>query len=330
MRKGERRDPGAPAQCRFERGDGGRRIGSHPALLVIRVLQPHAGRRSPGELRQQLVLLVPTRIGGVAARLTVEVAEVLVTGKEPRPTADKWSAKVGREIPVPLARVPGPLRLARFQLKKDRLAGERGRLRVVGKIVNVTVAPLSRDDLEHGTLNVSELRGRAGGPHLDLLNEVDAELRASDAVARARRIGAVDEKGVLVHAGAENGHRRRRRTRGRARGCARRGTDRVEHARSPTGCGAQVVAVETRLQAARTCLQLRSAHDAHGLGDAGQREFHQLLDGRACAETDAVLVVRGEPRSFDVEHVRSGDQAGEPEPAARISAFAQRSADERG
>ena len=89
---------------------------------------------------------------------------------------------------------------------RDRLAGQAGRLRVVRRVVQKAIAALPGDDVEDGALDVAELGGCSDGLDLDFLNEVDARLGARDAAARAREVRAVDEKQVLVDAGAERRH----------------------------------------------------------------------------------------------------------------------------
>ena len=65
-----------------------------------------AGLEPPGELPEDLVLLVGPRELGVRARLAVVVTQVLVSGEEPQPLAHHGTAKVGGEVAVSDALVP--------------------------------------------------------------------------------------------------------------------------------------------------------------------------------------------------------------------------------
>src|SRR6185503_325053 len=136
-------------------------------------------------------------------------------------------------VTVPVALVATLQSAAAGNRKSYRLAGQAGGLPEVGSVIQKSLAPLPGDDVDHGALHAAELGGRPHGLDLDFLNEVDTRLGARDAVARAGEVRAVDQKLVLVGAGAERRH-------GSGGGAARRGgrnagggPDEVEHARPP-------------------------------------------------------------------------------------------------
>ena len=72
------------AQCRFERSRQRWLLRVDPPLVVKAVIQLPARRWLPRELREHLVLLVGPRMVRVRARLTVVVAQILVSAEEPR------------------------------------------------------------------------------------------------------------------------------------------------------------------------------------------------------------------------------------------------------
>ena len=109
--EGDGRDRRVPALRRLERLHERRELGVDPELVVEALKQLQAGRESPRELREDLVLLVGPRKCRVGSRLTVVVAQVLVSGKEPQPIANHRAAEVRRDVAVPDALVAA-LRLA--------------------------------------------------------------------------------------------------------------------------------------------------------------------------------------------------------------------------
>ena len=126
-------------------------------------------------------------------------------------------------------------------------------LPIVRRVVQKPLASLPGDDVDHGALHVAELGGRADGLDLHFLNEVDARLGSRDAVARAREVRAVDEKLVLVGAGAERGHAGRggrRAARGEVGEMPGAALIEVEHAEAPRRDRLEVLRAEARLESA--------------------------------------------------------------------------------
>src|SRR5215203_4941477 len=82
----------------------------------------------PRELRERLVLLVGPRERRAGARLTVVVAQMLVSREEPQPIANSRSAEAGREVAVPVAFVPTLQSAGVGNRKPYRLASQASRL----------------------------------------------------------------------------------------------------------------------------------------------------------------------------------------------------------
>src|SRR5439155_1765375 len=91
---------------RFERLHRRRDLGIDPELVVKALNQLPRRSQSPRELREDLVLLVGSREIRIAAWLTVVVAQILVSRKEPQPIANNRTAEARREVAVPGALVP--------------------------------------------------------------------------------------------------------------------------------------------------------------------------------------------------------------------------------
>src|SRR5205823_278644 len=196
------------AQGRFERRHQRWAIRVDPELVVKALNQLPAGSQSPRELREDLVLFVGPREFRFAARLTVVVAQILVSGKEPQPIANNRTAKRRREIAVPGALVPACLLAGASNEEPHRLAGQSGRLCIVRRVVQKPLASLPGDDVDHGALHVAELGRRANRLDVYFLNELDARLGSRYTRAWGGEVRAVDEKLILIGAGAERGHRR--------------------------------------------------------------------------------------------------------------------------
>ena len=205
MAEGHGRHRRVQALGRLERRHQCRTLRVHPELVVDALHQLHARGEPPRELRENLVLLVGPRERRVRAGLTVIVAQVLIPSEKPEPVANHGTAEIRREVTVTGALVPAR-RLATRDREPDGLAGQAGRLPEVRRVVLKAIAPLFRQHVENGALDVAELGGHSHGLDLDFLNDVNARLGARNAGARAGEVGAVDEKQVLVAAGAERGH----------------------------------------------------------------------------------------------------------------------------
>src|SRR5215213_6305770 len=101
--EGNGRDGRVPALCRLERLHERGELGVDPELVVVALKQLQPGSKPPRELRENLVLFVGPRQCGVGARLTVVVAQVLVSREEPQPIANHWPAEVCRDVAVSIA-----------------------------------------------------------------------------------------------------------------------------------------------------------------------------------------------------------------------------------
>ena len=176
--------------------------------------------------------------------------------------------------------------------ERDRLAGQAGRLPVVRRVIQKPLASLPGDDVDHGALHVAELGGRADRLDLHFLNEVDARLGSRDAVARAGEVRAVEEKLVLVGAGAERGHGgggAARRRRGRDSGG---GPDQVEHARPSRRDRLEVLGAEAGPESGVSRFDARAgALDHDRFREAGQLQDSRSLDGGAGADADVLFVI---------------------------------------
>ena len=174
-----------------------------PAFVVIALIQVQAWCELPRELGEELVLLIRPGKRPVCAGLTVVVPQILVSREEPEPVANHGTTEIGREITVLHALVPG-LRLAGRDRQPHRLAGQAGRLAVVRRVVLKAIAPLSGDDIENRALKIAVFGGGSRRLDLHFLNEINTRLSARDAGARTGEVRAVDEKQVLIAAGAEH------------------------------------------------------------------------------------------------------------------------------
>src|SRR6476619_588555 len=74
-----------------------RRFRVGPGFIVKALHQLPARSQAPGELREKLVLRVFPRKIRIGRRLTVGVAQVLVSGKEPQSSADSRATEAGRK-----------------------------------------------------------------------------------------------------------------------------------------------------------------------------------------------------------------------------------------
>ena len=189
----------------WTRERGRRRI--DPSLLVKALHHLQRRREPPIQLSEPLVLLVRARKGRVRAGLAVVVAQVLVRTEEPEPVAFHRSSHARGEVPVSDSLVPARGRRASSDRKHDRLRRQAGWLTIVRSLAGKAGAALLRDDVEHAPLHVAEFDRRPHRLHVQLLDDVDDRFRARDALTRTGEVGAVDEKGVLVHAGSEYGDR---------------------------------------------------------------------------------------------------------------------------
>ena len=176
------------------------KLGVDPEFVMEALKQLQAWRQPPRELAEHLVLFVSPRKRRSGSRLTIVVAQVLVSGKEPQPIGYSRAAKIGGEVPI-LHPLVAALALARTGGSElHRLTRQGGGLCVIRRIVEKAIAALPRHHVDHGTLQVAEFGRRPDGLNLHLLDEVDARFGSRFAAARAGKIRAVDQKCVLVGA----------------------------------------------------------------------------------------------------------------------------------
>src|SRR5580765_7886942 len=100
----------------------------------------------PRELREDLVLLVGPRERRAGARLTVVVAQILISREEPQPIANRRAADVRREVTVPVALVATLQSAGTGNSTSYRLGGQASRLPPVRGVIQEPLAPLPGDD----------------------------------------------------------------------------------------------------------------------------------------------------------------------------------------
>src|SRR4051812_27770388 len=105
MAEGHRRHGRVQALGRSERSHERRDLRVDPELVIQTLHQLHARREPPCELCEDLVLLVGPRETRVRTRLTVVVAQVLISREKPEAVANNRTAEVRREVTVPVALV---------------------------------------------------------------------------------------------------------------------------------------------------------------------------------------------------------------------------------
>src|SRR3954447_14531620 len=180
------------AHGRFERLHERGELGVHPGLVVDALQQLPARSQFPCELREDLVLLIGPRELRAGARLTVIVAQILISGEEPQSITNSRPTYVRCQVTVPVALV-ATLQSARAGHRAPyRLAGQTRRLSIIRPVKQKSLASLPGDDVDHGALHAAELSRRPNGLDLHFLDEVNAWLGASDAAARTREVRAVD------------------------------------------------------------------------------------------------------------------------------------------
>src|SRR5262249_46755615 len=134
--------------------------------------------------------------------LAVVVAEILISAEEPQAIALYRPSEIGREITI-ADTFKSAERLSARHREQHRLAGQTGRLAIVGSVVGKAVATRSGNDIENRALNVAVFGGCSNSLDLQFLNYIDAGFGARHALAGACEVCAIDEKQVLVDAGTE-------------------------------------------------------------------------------------------------------------------------------
>ena len=316
---------------RVEGRHDGRPLGVVADLVVDALIQPQARGQPPGELREELVLLVLPRQRRVGAGLAVVVAQVLVSGEEPQAIARHRAAEGRGEVLE-----PGPLvaahRLARTQIGElHGMTGEAGELRMGGRLEPQLLAPVPGDHVDHGALHVAEFGRGADGLDVHFLDEADARFRSCNPVARAGEVRAVEQELVLVGARSERRHRGDHAARRRGGRDPGSGPDHVEHARSPRRNSAQILGPESGPDTRVPGVEVSAgALDGHRHRQARHRQYRGSLDGGAGGDEDAWFAQGRKPRHVDLEHVPPGRQGRESQLSPVVGGQRGRAADERG
>src|SRR5262245_36659398 len=94
-----------------------------PVLVMKTANQLQVRLELPSQLPEALVLFVNSWVPGVDAGLAVVIAQVLVSGKEPKSIVKHRAAEIRREVVV-LDPLISAERLTARQLQLDRLAGQ--------------------------------------------------------------------------------------------------------------------------------------------------------------------------------------------------------------
>src|SRR5262245_34275230 len=116
-----------------ERDEKCRNLGINPGLVIETLKQLKVWLELPGDLPEDFVLFIRPREFGIGARLTVVIAQILISRKKPDPVAMHRSAEIRREVTVPDAFISSESLAAR-QWKQDRLTGQARRLPVVRRV----------------------------------------------------------------------------------------------------------------------------------------------------------------------------------------------------
>src|SRR5262245_28953986 len=105
-----------------------------PELVMKTVHQLQVRLELPCELPEDLVLFVRSGKLRVGAGLTVVIAQVLISGKEPNSIAAQRTAEIRRKVTV-LDALESAERLAPRDREPNRLAGEARPLSIVRRVV---------------------------------------------------------------------------------------------------------------------------------------------------------------------------------------------------
>src|SRR6516165_404122 len=106
-----------------ERDQKCRDLRINPGLVIETLKQLQVWPELPGELTEDFVLFIRSREFGIGARLTVVIAQILISREEPNPVAMHRPAEICREVTVPDAFISSESLSAR-QRKQDRLTGQ--------------------------------------------------------------------------------------------------------------------------------------------------------------------------------------------------------------
>ena len=330
LTEGDRWHRCVQTQCGFERLRERWLFGVDPELVVHALNQLPARGQPPRDLAEDLVLLIGSRECRVGAGLTVVVAQVLISPEEPQAIANSGTAQVRRHVPVPGPLIPALPCRGCCQREHHRLAGQAGHLPIVRRVVQKPGASLSRHDIDHGALNVAVLSGRPDRLDVHFLNKINARFGSGDAVARAGEVRTVDEKLILVGAGAERRDGGRSAARRRSRRDPGGGPDEVEHAGASRRDRVEIIRAETSPKPVVPCFDARACSlNGDGLLDAREPQHGRPLNGGAGADTDTFLVIARKSVEFDVEHVRSRGQRQEAQFPFLARDQGRRAADQR-
>src|SRR3954466_10256713 len=153
----DRRHRGAVPRGGIE-GYGDRRLILDQLPLAVEALhETPSWRELPCDFSEDLVRGHAPRKARHRPRLAVCVAEVLVSTEEPHPIANGWSANRGGRVVIGRALVAA-LRSGARNPHSNRLAGQPRRLSEERSVQLQPIAALLQDDIDHGALDVAELR----------------------------------------------------------------------------------------------------------------------------------------------------------------------------
>src|SRR5215831_7476114 len=101
MTEGHRRHVRMHALGCGERDQKCRNLRINPGLVIDTLKQLQVWLELPGELPENFVLFIRSREFRIGPRLTVVIAQILISGKKPNPVAMHWPAEIRREVTIP-------------------------------------------------------------------------------------------------------------------------------------------------------------------------------------------------------------------------------------
>src|SRR6266850_1626294 len=130
------------AESCYEWLDDRRLFGADPVLIVDVLDELPTRAQLPREFGEELVLFVRSRKVRIGSRLTVVVAQILVTHEEPQPIPNCRTTEIRRQVAIPGALISACQLIGARNSESHRLTGQAGRLRVVGGVIQEPLASL--------------------------------------------------------------------------------------------------------------------------------------------------------------------------------------------